>query len=75
MFLFVTHVFDFVQMCSFMFQVAKCKIKVECKADKITELKGEIGGPPDTVYEGGTFILDIKIPDTYPFNPPKVRLI
>ena len=24
-------------------------------------------------YEGGTFLLEIKIPDTYPFNPPKVK--
>jgi ubiquitin-conjugating enzyme (huntingtin interacting protein 2) len=41
--------------------------------DDFTELKGTIAGPPDTPYEGGTFILEIKIPDTYPFNPPKVR--
>ncbi len=43
------------------------------KDDSYTQLRGEIGGPPGTPYEGGTFILDIKIPDTYPFNPPKVR--
>ena len=23
---------------------------------------------------GGTYVLDINIPDSYPFNPPKVRL-
>ena len=41
--------------------------------DSFTELRGEIAGPPDTPYESGKFILDIKIPDTYPFNPPKVK--
>ena len=38
-------------------------------------LKGEIAGPPDTPYEGARFQLEIKIPETYPFNPPKVRFV
>ncbi|XP_046389838.1 ubiquitin-conjugating enzyme E2-22 kDa [Ischnura elegans] len=56
-------------------EVAKCAIKVELVNDSFTELKGEIAGPPDTPYEGGNFILEIKVPETYPFNPPKVRFI
>ena len=32
-------------------------------------------GPPDTPYEGGIFHLEIKIPETYPFNPPLVSSI
>lgn len=56
-------------------EVAKCAIKVELVNDSYTELKGEIAGPPDTPYEGGNFILEIKVPETYPFNPPKVRFI
>ncbi|XP_076376322.1 ubiquitin conjugating enzyme 4 isoform X5 [Megalopta genalis] len=55
--------------------VAKCAIKVELVNDSYTELKGEIAGPPDTPYEGGNFVLEIKVPETYPFNPPKVRFI
>ncbi|KAF5292129.1 hypothetical protein FQA39_LY14084 [Lamprigera yunnana] len=56
-------------------EVAKCAIKVELIKDNYTELKGEIAGPPDTPYEGGNFILEIKVPETYPFNPPKVQFI
>ncbi|XP_014261850.1 ubiquitin-conjugating enzyme E2-22 kDa isoform X2 [Cimex lectularius] len=57
------------------YKVAKCAIKVELVGDSYTELRGEIGGPPDTPYEGGRFVLEIKIPETYPFNPPKVRFV
>jgi len=39
------------------------------------ELRGEIRGPPDTPYADATFVLDIIIPDTYPFNPPKVPVL
>ena len=53
-------------------QVERCHIKVELKDDSYTELSGEIAGPPDTPYEGATYKLDIRIPETYPFNPPKV---
>ncbi|XP_064607803.1 ubiquitin-conjugating enzyme E2 K-like [Liolophura sinensis] len=52
--------------------VAQSQIKVHLVDDKFTELKGEIAGPPDTPYEGGRFHLKITIPETYPFNPPKV---
>lgn len=33
---------------------------------------GRLSGPEDTPYEGGIFTVDIKIPDQYPFAPPKV---
>lgn len=56
-----------------MFQVAKCAIKLELVDNNYTELRGEIAGPPETAYEGGNFVLEIKVPETYPFNPPKVR--
>lgn len=38
-------------------------------------MRGEIAGPPDTPYEKGTFLLEIHVPETYPFNPPKVKFI
>eukprot|EP00301_Raphidiophrys_heterophryoidea_P002517 c11174_g1_i2.p1 GENE.c11174_g1_i2~~c11174_g1_i2.p1 ORF type:complete len:147 (+),score=12.75 c11174_g1_i2:125-565(+) len=31
-----------------------------------------IDGPADTVYEGGTFFLSIKLSSSYPFEPPMV---
>lgn len=50
-------------------------IKLELVNDSFTELSGEITGPPDTPYNGGHFKLEVKIPETYPFTPPKVRFI
>ena len=40
-----------------------------------TVLKGEISGPLGTPYEGATFELDIQIPESYPFKPPRVKFV
>ncbi|TMS23175.1 Ubiquitin-conjugating enzyme E2 K [Larimichthys crocea] len=56
-------------------ETSKNQIKVDLVDENFTELMGEIAGPPDTPYEGGRYQLEIKIPETYPFNPPKVRFI
>jgi hypothetical protein len=40
----------------------------------LTHLKGTFPGPPDTPYAGGKFVVDIRIPDTYPFKSPLMRL-
>lgn len=47
-------------------------VKVELVDNSFLKLRGEIKGPPDTPFDGGKYILDITIPETYPFNPPKV---
>ena len=39
----------------------------------LTHLKGSFLGPPDTPYAGGTFQIDIVIPDTYPFKSPTMK--
>jgi len=36
-------------------------------------LHGSIRGPADTPYEGGIFHVDITVPDSYPFEPPKMK--
>ncbi|XP_072040431.1 ubiquitin-conjugating enzyme E2 K-like [Amphiura filiformis] len=56
-------------------EYAKSQIKIDIVDSDLTELRGEIVGPPDTPYEGGRYLLEIKIPETYPFNPPRVRFL
>lgn len=56
-------------------EVADSGVTLSLVNDDLTELAGTIKGPPDTPYEGGIFKLEIKIPETYPFSPPKVRFV
>lgn len=42
-------------------------------AANLTKLKGTIPAPPDTPYTGGTYIVDIQIPDGYPFKSPIMK--
>jgi len=48
-------------------------IIVDHNHDDLTHLKGKFKGPPDTPYEGGTYIVDIRIPNEYPFRPPVMK--
>lgn len=41
--------------------------------DSFSHWKGRLIGPSGTPYAGGTFIVDIQIPQNYPFEPPKMR--
>ena len=56
-------------------EVANNLIKLDLLDESFSHLRGRINGPPDTPYQGGTFELDIVIPETYPFNPPKVKFL
>lgn len=39
----------------------------------MSHLLASFPGPPDTPYEGGTYVIDVKIPLEYPFRPPKME--
>ncbi|KAH6641293.1 ubiquitin-conjugating enzyme/RWD-like protein [Chaetomium tenue] len=39
----------------------------------LTHLKGTFPGPPDTPYAGGTYQIDIVVPDMYPFKSPIMK--
>lgn len=54
-------------------EIQQTGVKLETLDDHFTVLKGEIRGPPDTPYENGCFLLDIEIPNSYPFKPPEVK--
>jgi ubiquitin-conjugating enzyme (huntingtin interacting protein 2) len=41
----------------------------------LSHLCGTIGGPVGTPYEGGLFQVDIRVPNQYPFVPPKMQFI
>lgn len=53
----------------------KNNIKLDLVEGNFSHLHGQIMGPPDTPYEDGKYLLDIRIPETYPFNPPKVKFV
>lgn len=50
-------------------------IRFELINEQLTHLRGYLSGPPDTVYAGGWFTLDIVIGPDYPFTPPKVTFV
>jgi len=41
--------------------------------DNLLHWKGKIKGPVGTPYEGGEFVIDINLPQEYPFVPPKMK--
>ncbi|KAI9746673.1 MAG: Ubiquitin-conjugating enzyme E2 1 [Claussenomyces sp. TS43310] len=43
------------------------------QGDDVSHLKASFQGPPDTPYEGGTYVVDVKIPNEYPFRPPVMK--
>jgi peroxin-4 len=40
--------------------------------DNLNEWQAVITGPSDSPFDGGKFLINFKVPDTYPFTAPKV---
>jgi len=52
--------------------------QIFCEPDNgsdLSHLKASFPGPPDTPYEGGTYMVDVKIPPDYPFRPPTMSFL
>ncbi|XP_029361612.1 ubiquitin-conjugating enzyme E2 T [Echeneis naucrates] len=43
--------------------------------EQIDDLRAQIVGGAGTPYESGVFSLEIKVPERYPFEPPKIRFL
>ncbi|KAH9948275.1 ubiquitin-conjugating enzyme/RWD-like protein [Amylocystis lapponica] len=62
-------------------EIADCKndrssqISIELVDNSPFHLIGSFEGPEDTPYAGGHFQVDIVIPDSYPFQPVKMKFI
>jgi len=41
----------------------------------LLHLRATFPGPRDTPYEGGTYIVDVRIPNDYPFKPPVMKFV
>ncbi|CAI5535493.1 unnamed protein product [Closterium sp. Naga37s-1] len=50
-------------------------VTVDVPGDDLARMSGTIMGPVGTPYEGGTFLVDIVLTDSYPFKPPKMTFI
>jgi len=50
-------------------------VRAVASGDSNRFLLGTINGPSGTPYEGGTFEIDIVIPQQYPFEPPQMKFI
>ena len=48
-------------------------ITLETVKESLANLRATIRGPTGTPYEGGVFVVQITVPSTYPFEPPKMK--
>lgn len=55
--------------------ISGVSIDLQGGGSSLYHLTGTISGPVATPYEGGIFRIDIRLPDGYPFEPPKMQFI
>jgi ubiquitin-conjugating enzyme (huntingtin interacting protein 2) len=48
-------------------------VELEVVKEDLQHLRGSFMGPPDTPYQGGKYVVDIRIPSDYPFRPPVMK--
>eukprot|EP01059_Diplonema_ambulator_P036203 TRINITY_DN8947_c0_g1_i2.p1 TRINITY_DN8947_c0_g1~~TRINITY_DN8947_c0_g1_i2.p1 ORF type:complete len:171 (+),score=26.45 TRINITY_DN8947_c0_g1_i2:63-515(+) len=48
---------------------------ITAPTDDPIQWKGVVVGPENSPYENGVYLLDIRIPEQYPFKPPKVKFL
>ena len=53
--------------------IKKKEFQVWLVNNDLNHWKAYLKGPSDSVYEGGVFQIDIKIPEKYPYLPPKMQ--
>ncbi|KAF8820359.1 ubiquitin-conjugating enzyme subfamily protein [Cardiosporidium cionae] len=53
----------------------EAEIYVHTVENDLHRWKGYIKGPDGTPYEGGRFVLDVAIPQRYPYTPPKIKFL
>ncbi|KAH6911710.1 ubiquitin-conjugating enzyme/RWD-like protein [Coprinopsis sp. MPI-PUGE-AT-0042] len=62
-------------------EITDCKndktsgIKIDLIDESPFHLRGSFPGPEDTPYAGGKYEVDIVIPESYPFQPVKMKFI
>lgn len=56
-------------------KLMKLKYDVTFPDDSLTNFRVKFHGPRDTPYEGGVWIVEVVLPDQYPFKPPTIRFV
>ena len=47
-------------------------VEVNLQDDNVVKWDVKIGGPSESPYEGGTFLVELDFSDNYPFKAPKI---